>query len=91
MQKAIAKQTLRHTLRQTQVPAKYVTDVINEVFDPETGKSLKYQRLLKCPKYHKIWARSSADEFGWLAQSMGGRIDRTDTIHFVHKTDIPYE
>jgi hypothetical protein len=42
VQKAVAKQTLRRALRQSRAPAQYVTDVINEVFDPDTGKSLKY-------------------------------------------------
>mgnify|MGYP006198836415 CR=1 FL=1 len=37
---------------------------ILEKFDPESGKSLKYRQLLKHPKYHEIWARSSANEFG---------------------------
>ena len=89
VQKAIAKQKLRRTLRQTRAPARYVTDVINEVFDPDTGKSLKYRQLLKDPKYHAVWSHSSANEFGRLAQGVGGRIKGTDTIKFVRKSDIP--
>jgi hypothetical protein len=83
VQKAIAKHTLRRTLPQTQTPAQYVTDVINKVFDPDTGKSLKYWQLLHHPKYHKIWIHSLANEFGQLAQGVSDRIKGTITIHFV--------
>lgn len=91
MQKAIEKQTLQQTLWQKCAPARYVTDVINKVFDINTGKSLKYRQLLQHPKYHQIWLHSSANEFGQLAQGVGDRIKGTDMIHFVRTADIPQE
>ena len=59
------------------------------VLDEETGKQLTYRQLLRHPKYKKEWSRSAADEFGRLAQGVGNRIKGTDTIHFIHKHEIP--
>jgi hypothetical protein len=36
----------------------------NEVFDTESGKLLKYQKLITHPKYRKVWMHSSANKFG---------------------------
>jgi len=52
----------------------------NPVLDQETGKLLEYRHLLKHPRLQKVWNTSAADEFGWLAQGIGGRIKGTDTI-----------
>jgi hypothetical protein len=34
------------------------------VMDTKTGKILQYQQLLRCPKFHRDWTKSSANEFG---------------------------
>ena len=59
------------------------------VMDPETGKMLNYRQLLRHPDLSTIWKRSSADEFGRLAQGIGGRIKGTNTIRFIRRDDIP--
>jgi hypothetical protein len=60
-----------------------------EVFDEESGKQLKYRQLITHPKYKEIWMHSSANEFGRLAQGVGGRIQGTNTIYFIHKHQVP--
>ena len=60
------------------------------VMDKDTGKMLNYRQLLRHPKYKKEWSTSSANEFGRLAQGVGGRIKKpTDTIRFIWEKDIP--
>jgi hypothetical protein len=65
------------------------TDVANAVLDEETGKMLNYRDLLRHPKYKEAWSKSSANEFGRLAQGVGGRVEGTETIFFIHKHEVP--
>ena len=58
------------------------------VMDAE-GKMLNYRQLIRNPKYKKQWNVSAANEFGRLANGVGGRIKGTNTIKFVHKRDVP--
>lgn len=64
-------------------------EAVNAVLDQETGQLLEYRQLLKHPRFREVWNRSASDEFGRLAQGIGGRIKGTDTIRFVHKHEIP--
>jgi len=60
------------------------------VMDEDTGKMLNYRSLLKIPKFRKIWSRSASNEFGRLANGVGGRIKNpTNTIKFICEQDIP--
>ena len=60
------------------------------VMDAETGKLLNYKQLMRDPKYKKRWSISSANEFGRLANGVGGRIkNTTNTIKFINKKDVP--
>ena len=36
----------------------------NNIFDPKTGQSLTYQKLIKHPEYKDVWKQSAANEFG---------------------------
>ncbi len=63
-------------------------EAAHSVLDQGTGQLLEYHQLLKNPKFKEIWTRSAADEFGRLAQGIGGRIKGTDTIHFIHTWEI---
>ena len=58
------------------------------VMDAE-GKMLNYRQLIRNPKYKKQWNVSAANEFGRLANGVGGRIKGTNTINVVHKRDVP--
>jgi hypothetical protein len=59
------------------------------VLDVDTGKLLEYRALLKHPKFRAAWSTSAANEFGRLAQGVGGRVQGTNTIQFIHKNDVP--
>ena len=61
------------------------------VLDRRTGRLLKYRQLLNHPDYRHDWTRSSANEFGRLANGVGGRIKGTNTIEFVTLHSIPRE
>ncbi len=65
------------------------TNFANEVFDEESGKLMKYQQLITHPRYQEVWMHSSTNEFGRLAQGIGGCIQGTNTIFFVHKDQVP--
>ena len=66
-------------------------EAAHAVLDQETGELLEYRRLLKHPRFKEVWNRSAADEFGRLAQGIGGRIKGTDTMRFIHKREIPVD
>ena len=59
------------------------------VLDQDTGKILNYRALLRHPLFKKDWSTSAANEFGRLAQGIGGRVKATDTIKFIQKRDVP--
>ena len=63
----------------------------NSVTDPSTGKQLEYKQLINHPdsKFRQMWQRSSANEFGCLAQGVGGQIEGTDTIKFLQYHEMP--
>jgi hypothetical protein len=60
------------------------------VMDKNTGKLLNYRQLLKHPAHKKEWDVSAANEFGRLAQGVGGRIKNpTNTIRFIKEQQVP--
>jgi hypothetical protein len=61
------------------------------VLDQATGKMLNYRQLLTHPAYHANWTLSSANEFGRLANGVGGRVKGTNTIKFIRKSNIPHD
>jgi hypothetical protein len=62
------------------------------VLDKESGKLLNYRQLLHHSKYSKEWSISFANEFGRLAQGVGGRIKNpTNIIRFIREDEIPKE
>ena len=60
----------------------------NPVLDHETGQLLKYHALLQHPTYKDAWNLLAANKFGRLAQEVGERIKGTNTIYFIHKSEI---
>ena len=67
------------------------------VFDEVTKKMLEYRHLINHPdpEIRKQWQLSGANEFGRTMQGVGktrkkeDRIEGTDTMHLIHKKDIP--
>ena len=57
----------------------------------DTDKLLSYRQLMRKPKFKNNWSTSSANEFGRLANGVGGRIKNpTNTILFIIRNDIPH-
>ena len=46
--------------------------------------------MLRHPKHKEIWMRSAADEFGRLAQGIGGRVEGKNAVVLIHKHEIPH-
>ena len=67
------------------------TQSANAVMDPDTGKPLEYKQLINHPNHHlrQTWQQSSSNQFGRLAQGVGGRIAGTDTIRFIQYNNMP--
>ncbi len=57
--------------------------------DQDSGKMMTYHQLRKHPKFNKTWTTSSANEFGRLANGVGGRVKETNTIRFIKHDDVP--
>ena len=62
---------------------------IQLICNKETGEYLNYRQLLRDPKHKTIWNTSSANEFGRLAQGVGGRVNPTNTIFFIPYHQVP--
>jgi hypothetical protein len=59
------------------------------IMDAETGKVLNYRQLMQSQKHKETWSKLSENEFGRLANGVGGRVKGTNTIKFVHRRDVP--
>ena len=66
-----------------------IIEFANHAILDGNGNAMTYCRLMKDPELRKIWIPSLANEFGRLAQGIGGRIKGTNTIRFIHKRQIP--
>ncbi len=53
------------------------------VMDHDSSKMTNYCQLREHPKYNKAWTTSSTNEFGRLANGVGGRVKGTKTIQFL--------
>jgi hypothetical protein len=56
---------------------------------PVTGKPMEYRQLITDPSTCIAWKTSAANEFGRLAQGVGGCVKGTDTIHFIPHHEMP--
>ena len=72
-----------------QYPLDFLTSFAGAVLDSDTGDLLEYRHLIKNPKYKEPWHYSMGNEIGRLAQGMPGRNNGTDTIHFIHRKEVP--
>ena len=66
-----------------------LNDIANVVL--EGDKVLKYRQLIQHPVIGDQWRHFSANEFGRLAQGIGGRIKGTDTVKFMPRHQVPEE
>ncbi len=59
------------------------------VMDKDTGKLLNYRQLMNSLKYKKVLSLSAANEFGQLANGIGGCIKNpTNTIEFIFQHEV---
>lgn len=58
--------------------------------DKEMDKMINYGKLIthSDPKVRKAWLISAANEYGRLAQGVGGLVEGTNTIKFIKKKNI---
>ena len=73
------------------LPLQFLCDYASAILDAETGELLEYRHLMKRPKHRPIWGHSFGNEVGRLAQGMPGRVEGSDTIFFIRKSDIPHD
>jgi hypothetical protein len=59
------------------------------VLHPVTGAVMLYEKLIMDPATKATWTKLAANEFGGLAQGVGGQITGTDTIKFISMNDVP--
>ena len=74
---------------QMQLQMQEQTERAQLIHDNETGTYLNYCQLIWNPMHKEMWSRSAANEFGRLAQGVGGRNKGTNTIFFIHKNQVP--
>jgi hypothetical protein len=74
---------------QMQLRMQEQTERAQLIHDNETGTYLNYCQLIWNPMHKEMWSRSAANEFGRLAQGVGGRNKGTNTIFFIHKNQVP--
>jgi Reverse transcriptase (RNA-dependent DNA polymerase) len=61
----------------------------SSVIHPTTGRLMEYRQLITDPVTRDAWQVSAANEFGRLAQGVGGRLKGTNTITFIHHHEMP--
>jgi hypothetical protein len=61
----------------------------NAVINQDTGDSLEYCQLIQDKTKTPVWNKAAANEFGRLAQGVGGRIEGSNTIFFLPRQPIP--
>jgi hypothetical protein len=61
----------------------------NAVIDPDTGTAKEYRQLIADPQTRDVWLHSAANEFGRLAQGVKNRKKGSNTINFIHRSQVP--
>jgi hypothetical protein len=61
----------------------------NAVINQETGASLEYRHLIQDDTIFPIWNKAAANEFGRLAQGVGGRIEGSNKIFLISRNAVP--
>jgi hypothetical protein len=80
-------------MRTRNAQAKYILEnyFANAVAHPTTGKLMEYRQLITDPTTKETWQLSAANEFGRLAQGVGGRVKGTNTITFIQHHEMPQD
>ena len=84
----------RFTPRQAayrQYPLQLLCEYANAVLDSKTGKLLEYRHLMMRPQYKRVWGKSFGNEIGRLTQGIPDHVEGTNTMFFVHKSEVPQD
>jgi hypothetical protein len=65
-----------------------VPEMANAVIYPDTGKSLKYHKLITLLRYKICWMISTTNGIGGLAQGLKSGVKGTNTIKFIIREDV---
>ena len=76
--------------QQTRTGASWMVEMANAVIG-EDGSIREYKHLIADPRTRAKWLHSCGKKFGRLAQGMPGRVEGTNTIIFIRKSDIPVD
>jgi hypothetical protein len=73
------------------IKAPQTMPMANAVINEDTGASLEYRNLIQDETMttFTVWNRAAANEFGWLAQGVGGRIEGSNTILCIPRNAVP--
>jgi hypothetical protein len=63
--------------------------MVNAVIHPTTGANMEYRGLITDKETFPTWDRAAANEFGRLAQGVGGRIEGSNNIYFIPRSTVP--
>jgi hypothetical protein len=61
----------------------------NAVIHPTMGANMEYRGLIADKETFPTWDRATANEFGRLAQGVGGCIEGSNTIYFIPRSAVP--
>jgi hypothetical protein len=61
----------------------------NSVTNEDTVASLEYRHLIQDDSTFPVWNKAAANEFGRLAQGVGGRIEGSNTFFFIPCQAVP--
>ena len=75
---------------------KHEESPLKQIFEMDNGvlhekEVLNYGQLIQHPILGDDWKLSSSNEFGQLAQGIGGRVTGTNTVFLVSKSEVPPE
>ena len=70
---------------------RFPIEIINSVINEETGKLMEYRHIMKNTKYRQLYVTSYSKKLGRLSQGMPGKVEGTNTIYFIGKSDVPTE
>jgi hypothetical protein len=63
--------------------------MVNVVINQDTGASLDYRHLIQDETTFPVWNKSATNQFGSLAQGIGGRIEGSNKIFFIPLKAVP--
>jgi hypothetical protein len=63
--------------------------MVNAVINQDTGANLEYRQLIQDVSTLPIWNKAAANEFGRVAQGVGGCIEGYNMIVFISRQAIP--